>query len=122
MSSFSTKARQGISLFNQRQFFTAHEYFEDAWRETTDESREFYRALLHISGGFFRLSQDRPSAARKFFSRALDWLTRFENPTFGFNTAKLRRYIEILIQAIDQEEDSAAILKAHFQPIQPSDE
>lgn len=54
----------GIRLLNQDQFYEAHEAFETAWRRTQDPSREFYRALLHISGRFFRLSQSRPEAAK----------------------------------------------------------
>ena len=55
----------GLEAFRKKEFYSAHEYFEDAWRKTLGTSREFYRALLHLSGGFFRLTQSRPGAAKK---------------------------------------------------------
>jgi predicted metal-dependent hydrolase len=79
----------GIRLLNQDQFYEAHEAFETAWRRTQDPSREFYRALLQVSGGFFRLSQGKPQAAKEFFAHALKWLALFPSPLLGFNTGIL---------------------------------
>jgi len=36
------QAQKGLCLFTRREFYEAHEYFERAWRETQDDSREFY--------------------------------------------------------------------------------
>jgi uncharacterized protein len=102
---------QGLKALNQGEFYEAHEYFEDAWRDTPDESREFYRALLHISGGFYRLTQDRPTAAKKFFSRARHWLQAFPNPHLGLETDKIRTNVERLIAHIDACKPSQAILE-----------
>lgn len=93
----------------QGDFYEAHEHFEDAWRETLDESREFYRALLHLSGGFFRLSQKRPGAAKKFFSRAHHWLSLFPTPYRKVDTNKLKKYVLKMINTIDKNPDPAQI-------------
>lgn len=104
-------AKQGLQALNQGKYYAAHEYFEDAWRTTPDESREFFRALLHISGGFFRLTQDRPTAAKKFFSRASHWLHGFPSPYLGLNTDRIRTDVEHLISLIDSGQPSQDILK-----------
>jgi len=36
------QAQKGLGLFTRREFYEAHEYIERAWRETQDDSREFY--------------------------------------------------------------------------------
>jgi uncharacterized protein len=104
---------QGIQAFNQGKFFAAHEYFEDAWRETPDDTREIYRALLHLSGGYYRLTQDRPGAARKFFARALPWIETFSSPHLGIDTAAIIGQLQILIAAIDRGNSSRTLLNEH---------
>lgn len=108
---------QGLHCYNQGQFFLAHEYFETAWRETQGEAREFFRALLHLSGGFFRLSQNRPSAAQKFFSRARHWLMMFPSPYFGIYTAMMVENLDKILWAINQAQSSKSIIQEFFQPI-----
>ena len=112
--------REGIRLFNQKDFFASHEFFEDAWRETSDDSREFFRALLQISAGHFRLTQNRPSAAKKFFNRALYWLKPFSENHFGFTVTMLRSYLSNLINTLDQGVPARRILEEDFQPLHSS--
>lgn len=111
--------QMGLSAFNQGVFYEAHEHFEAAWRQTSGEEREFFRAFLHLSGGFFRLTQDRPRAARKFFAHAQKWLASFPDCYHGFDVSLLLRHIQHLIDAIDQEAPSTDILQDLFQPIPP---
>jgi uncharacterized protein len=104
---------QGIQDFNEGKYYTAHEYFEDAWRDTPDDAREFYRALLHLSGGYYRLTQDRTEAARKFFVRALAWIEPFSSPHLGVDTAAIIAQLQILIDAIDRGKSSRTLLNQH---------
>jgi predicted metal-dependent hydrolase len=102
---------KGLQAFNQGDFYDAHEHFELAWRETPDDSREFFRALLHFSGGYFRLSEDRPDAALKFFQRSLHWLGNFPSPYYLIDTAALKSHLKLLIAAIHSGQTSSVILK-----------
>jgi len=111
--------RHGLQSFNQRAFYEAHEYFEAAWRQTSGEEREFFRAFLHLSGGFFRLAQDRPGAAKKFFNHARKWLSDFPEDHLGFNVTQLKKYIQQLISFIDQQVPTDKIIAEQHQPIQP---
>lgn len=97
----SNEIRMGLQFLHQGDYYQAHEYFEDAWRQTMDDSREFYRALLHISGGFYRLVQDRPNAALKFFSRALYWLDHFPKKHLGFDLVSIKYFLENLQKKIE---------------------
>jgi len=110
--------RDGIHSYNQKDFFVAHEFFEDAWRETIDETREFYRALLQISAGHFRLQQNRPRSANKFFKKALFWLEPFSEDHLGFNLSDLRKYLRLLINVIDAGMQPTTILYEHFETLQ----
>jgi predicted metal-dependent hydrolase len=108
----------GLEAFRNEAFYAAHEYFEDAWRKTPDPSREFYRALLHISGGFYRLTQDRPVAAKKFFTHAIKWLAFFPYRFADIQTDLLIFNLEQVIQAFESSRSSEKILKEYLKPIQ----
>ena len=101
----------GLQHLKLGAYYEAHEYFEDAWRQTDDDSREFYRVLLHISGGFYRLGQDRSDAANKFFSRALYWLGRFPDGYLGFDLATIRDFLENMHKIINDGTPNEIILK-----------
>ena len=109
--------RQGLRLYNQKEFYSAHEFFEDAWRGAPGDSREFFRALLQISAGYYRLTQNRSEAAKKFFSRALYWLQPFPKHHLGFDVIFIKDHIQGLIEAINSNLPSESILEALFQPL-----
>lgn len=111
MNHLHRKAIQGLNHLNCGEFFIAHEYFEDAWRETPDDTREFYRALLHISGGYYRLTQNKPSAARKFFTRAIYWISKIPKIHMGFETKTILSHLQSLVHAIDHGEQIEVILE-----------
>ena len=111
--------KQGLLAFTQRSYFQAHEFFEDAWRETDDPSREFFRALLHISGGFFRLTEGKPQAAKKFFQHALKWLAAFEPNYLGFDNANLKQILKEFIIEIDDGKHPESILEQFTSSVFP---
>ena len=108
---------QGLRRFNQRDFYEAHEDFETAWRETPGEERELYRALLQISGGFFRLSQGNPIGARKFFQRAIEWLDQIPNSFQDLDILSIQKNLKIILHDLDRDRHPAAVLEQHFHPI-----
>jgi len=104
------KVKQGLKAFNQGNFYAAHDYFEDAWRATRHPNREFYRALLHLSGGYYRLTQNRPGAAQKFFQRSLHWLGHFPSPYFDIDVFALKNHVQKLINCIQSGQTSSSLL------------
>lgn len=108
---------QGLSLFKLDEYYEAHEAFESAWRKTDDSSREFYRALIHISGGFYRLTQNRPNAAVKFFEHALKWLMLFPDTHLGFDIALLKTDLNNIIGAIEQGQIEEKNIKRLLHPL-----
>ena len=108
---------QGLQRFNQREFYEAHEDFEAAWRQTHGEEREYYRALLQISGGFFRLSQGNPQGAQKFFQLASGWLARFPNSFLGIDNLAVQNNLNAILHDLERDRHPSAVLEQHFQPI-----
>ena len=114
---FNKDALKGLQAFNRQAFYDAHEYFEIAWRNSPPDEREFYRTLLQISGGFYRLTEDRPTAARKFFDRALFWLQAFPSSFKSMNVKALRGWLTTLLNALVEGRPSSEIIHHYFHPI-----
>ncbi len=51
------RLREGIRLFNQRQFFACHEILEDFYQEADAENRPFLEGLIQMAAAF-RLFSD----------------------------------------------------------------
>ncbi len=59
---------EGIRLFNEGDFFEAHETWEDAWNGTHDRRREqFYRALIQSAVTLELLRRGRAVGVRQVF-------------------------------------------------------
>lgn len=107
----------GLEAFNQQNFYEAHEHFESAWQRTADSSREYYRALLHLSGGFFRLTQNRPLAAKKFFTRAHFWLDKFPDNHLDLDNRTIKDRLKEMIAALDETVDGVKFIEQYHFPL-----
>jgi hypothetical protein len=65
---------EGIALFNERQFFEAHEVWEDAWRTADGEDRLLLHGLIQVAAGFHKLQCGRPGGAVALFSKGTEKL------------------------------------------------
>lgn len=119
---FNHNALKGLQAFNRQAFYDAHEYFETAWRTSPLDEREFYRALLQISGGFYRLTEDRPTAALKFFDRARFWLQTFPSTFKSVNVKALQGWLAALLNALAEGYPSNEIIHHYFHPIDLPDQ
>ena len=63
--------REGIALFNRREFHEAHEVLESAWRGMTGEDREIYQGLIQLAMGIHHALRGKWRASRLLLERAL---------------------------------------------------
>lgn len=67
---------EGIRVFNEGDFFNAHETWEDCWNGTLDRRREqFYRAIIRGAVTLHLLRQGRAVGVRQVF---VDCIKTFE--------------------------------------------
>ena len=86
--------REGIRLFNQGQFFAAHEAWEEIWRSTTPEPRDLYQGLVQVAAAmhqFLGLKRDR--APRSTLAKARARLTPFSPAALGIDVEDLLRRV-----------------------------
>ena len=89
------RLREGIRLFNQRQFFACHEILEDFYQNTDAENRPFLEGLIQLAAAF-RLFADF-GATKGPVRMIYQALIRFEN----FQPAYLQVRVKDLCQAAE---------------------
>lgn len=86
----SALALKGIALFNQHEFFEAHEELEHAWNEEPGPARELYRGILQVAVAYLQITRHNYNGALKMFLRMRQWLGPLPETCRGVNVAQLR--------------------------------
>jgi uncharacterized protein len=84
-------ALKGIQLFNQEQFFEAHEELELAWREERGPIRDVYRGILQVGLGYYHIQRGNYKGAVKMFQRCRSWLAPYPSVCRGIDVERLRQ-------------------------------
>ena len=113
------KARLGIQLFNQQQFFEAHEALEAAWKEEKGPMRNLYRGILQVAVGYYHIRRGNITGARKMFKRCRPWLTLFPARCQGVDLARLIDDFEAVEARLDRlaVENPAVLQQLVFPPV-----
>lgn len=97
------EAVKGIDLFNQAEYFEAHEALEIAWREETDPRRDLYRGILLAAVTILHMQRGNFEGALKVSRRCLKWLAPFGENCCGVQVGALRQEILSINQHLEQE-------------------
>ena len=84
------KMAEGLACFNHREFYEAHEHWEDAWNELDDPARRWVQGLIQIATGLHKLERGRPDVCRTLFVKAL---TKLEGAPATYEGVDLARAI-----------------------------
>lgn len=87
----SAKALHGLELFNQGQYFEAHEWLETAWNEDDSLGRDLYRGILQVAVAYLHIQRGNYNGALKMFLRMRQWLEPLPDTCRGVDIAALRR-------------------------------
>src|SRR2546428_5738622 len=60
---------EGTALFNRRQFFEAHEVWEDGWRIADGRDRLLLHGLIQVAAGFHKLQCGQPGGCATLLSK-----------------------------------------------------
>jgi predicted metal-dependent hydrolase len=67
---------KGLQAFNEKNFYDAHEYWEEIWTEYRLPDAKFVQGLIQLSVGFYHLTNKNLNGARGLFKKCQN---KFEN-------------------------------------------
>ena len=91
----SDKYLRGISLFNNAEFFDAHEALEDIWRAAPPENKKFLQGLIQVAVAFHHYSTGNRVGMRSVLERAIRNLAE---PSGSFGQIHLPALLQSLVQ------------------------
>jgi len=111
---------EGIRLFNEGNYFEAHEALECAWREETGPIRELYRGILQAAVCYLHIIRRNYDGAIKMVGRSLKWLAPWPDVTLGINVAQLRLDLADVVDEIQKlgQAEMVPFNQSLFKPIE----
>ena len=99
-------ALRGLELFNQGNYFQAHESLEEAWRAETGAVRNLYQGILQIGVAYHHILRENYRGAVNLLRRGCNRLEGFPDICRGINVAQLRadaRAVDQILQRLGPE-------------------
>lgn len=112
--------RKGLAEFNSRDFFEAHEVWEDLWHEYRETDRTFLQALIQIAAGLYHLDCGNVPGARSQISKGLKKLEQYRPSHKGVDVQALAGDVESCMGTIG-EHRSGEPDQPHFPVIRYSE-
>src|SRR5437762_865357 len=86
---FEEALRAGAERFNRREFFEAHEEWEERWLEESGDPKRFLHGLIQIAAGFVKVGIGEWPSAEGLFTEAEAKLEDFPDSHLGVELAPL---------------------------------
>ena len=83
---------EGINAFNNRQFYAAHEYWEELWLEHKLNDSDFVQGLIQLAVSYFHLFNQNLKGARSMIKKCLKKIELFQI-TRGIDVMELKSEI-----------------------------
>jgi predicted metal-dependent hydrolase len=117
-------AKEGLRLFNEGEYFEAHEELETAWKEETGAIRRLYQGILQAAVMYLHIQRGNYEGAVKVYGRSMRWLRNWPEVCCGVNVAKLRADMQRVIAEMERlgPERIAEFDSSMFQPVAWGDE
>ena len=93
-------AQRGFQLFNQGEYWKAHEALETAWLQEPGEIRHLYRGILQAGVTFYHIQRLNYAGALKVYRRSQRWLDPFPPACRGIDVAALRQGLDQVMAEI----------------------
>lgn len=91
----------GIALFNECDFFSAHDFFEDIWMDANFNEKEFFQGMVQISVGCYHLICGNLKGAKSQLIKGSTKLQKYEPTYYRIDLSLLNMKIDLLIKKID---------------------
>ncbi len=95
MDTYDPRYLAGVLFFNERDFFEAHEVWEDLWSESHGDERRFYQGMIQAAVGLFHFEGGNLGGAVKLYRSSYDYMKACGSPFLGLDVADFWRQMEL---------------------------
>ncbi len=105
MTSYPPAYFEFIRLFNEREFFEAHEVLEGLWREEKSADRDFFQGLIQIAALFVHLQKKNRLGAKRLMNTASAYLQPYAPRHYGIQIKAILDQAEAAIATAEGDQD-----------------
>jgi hypothetical protein len=105
----------GLKLFNDREFFGAHEALEDIWRVAPGPEKKFLQGLIQVAVALYHHGNGNMIGARSVLRRGFRNLSRYPEGFGGIHLAGLLNSVSDWQRALDEGTPVPALPKIEKQ-------
>jgi predicted metal-dependent hydrolase len=80
--------KRGIDLFNEREFWHAHEAWEELWLVARGERKRFLQGLIQLAAAYHHVKRGTLRGAARLFDAAIEKLSPFPPEYEGVDRAE----------------------------------
>jgi len=81
---------KGLQAFNERDFYDAHEYWEEIWTEYRLPDAKFVQGLIQLSVGFYHLTNQNLNGARGLFRKCQNKFKIYDGTQRGLSIDEIQ--------------------------------
>ena len=104
---------KGIEAFNNRQFYDAHEYWEELWLDYKLNDSQFIQGLIQLAVSYFHLFNKNLKGARSMIEKCLKKIEPFQ-ATRGIDVIELKSQIYNVQKYFDKIENTDDIKDSYI--------
>jgi len=105
----SDQLERGVALFNRRQYFAAHEVWEDLWQHAEEREKAFLGALIQMAAALhLRFERGGGRGTRNLLVQALQTLEGYRPSFAGVDVEKLYRELSTYAERVEEKKESEA--------------
>jgi uncharacterized protein len=113
---YSVKFRRGLEQFNARQFFDAHESWEEIWLSSPEPNKTFLQGIIQVAAAFHHHAYGNLRGTRSLLEAGLRRLGPFPPHHHGIALEPLREAARdwVATLASDRDPGSTKVPKIHL--------
>ena len=97
---------RGVAHFNAREFFEAHEVWEELWLRAPEPEKTFLQGIIQIAAAFHHHQRGNSSGAKSLLAAGLAKLERFPQSHRGIDVAALRAEAQAWVEALAEAKNT----------------
>ena len=93
---------EGLQAYEEKDFFEAHELWEELWSEYYLDDKTFIQGLIQLAVSFVHLGNGNLNGAKSLMKKSGDKFSSYSGLHRGINIDKLKQQIVIIINEYEQ--------------------
>lgn len=90
----------GIEQFNQKEFFEAHETWEDVWNMSVQEKARFYQGMIQLAVTLEHMTRNNPRGVKKVWQTMLARFDGLPGVFLGVDWKGLVERVQVIVQPV----------------------